>query len=276
MEGQMAKPSFKPCKYVVYPAHGVGRVVSIEESIIDGDSLRVYVVRFDANRLTLRIPVHKAISIGLRSLSSPETVTTAFHILKQTAAKKNEIWGKQEKGYKQKINSGDLIAIAEVVRDLHHGRTRNAGELSYTAEQLYDIALARLSQEIAVVESVDENSVVERITNTLGALIRPGVKRGSQTHTSIIPEQAIGTEVAPASVAQTRDTEREVHTPKATPPGVDPPPRVTVEDRPKRRVTTRDTPTQVALWGSVRVTRDQIPGGERAVIEDGVWIIPSR
>ena len=138
----MTKPmklDFRPDEYVVYPAHGVGQIVSIEEQEIAGINLELFVVAFEKDKMTLRVPTHKAMEIGLRSLSSPEVVSRAMSTLKGKAKVKRAMWSRRAQEYEQKINSGDLIAIAEVVRDLH--RNDDQREQSYSERQLYEAAL---------------------------------------------------------------------------------------------------------------------------------------
>ena len=129
------KLDFRPNEFVVYPAHGVGQIVSVEEQEVAGFSLEMFVISFEKDKMTLRVPTHKAIEIGLRNLSSPETINQAMRTLKGKAKVKRAMWSRRAQEYEQKINSGDLIAIAEVVRDLH--RTDDQREQSYSERQLY-------------------------------------------------------------------------------------------------------------------------------------------
>ncbi len=136
------KFEFRPDEYVVYPAHGVGQIVSIEEQEIAGITLELFVISFEKDKMTLRVPTNKATEIGMRSLSSPDVVSKAMTTLKGKAKVKRAMWSRRAQEYEQKINSGDLIAIAEVVRDLH--RTDDQREQSYSERQLYEAALERL------------------------------------------------------------------------------------------------------------------------------------
>lgn len=110
---------FRPNEYVVYPAHGVGQIVSIEEQEVAGLTLELFVISFEKDKMTLRVPTNKATEVGMRSLSSPDIVSKAMDTLKGKARVKRAMWSRRAQEYEQKINSGDLIAIAEVVRDLH-------------------------------------------------------------------------------------------------------------------------------------------------------------
>jgi CarD family transcriptional regulator len=169
----MAKPKknmdFHPDEYVVYPAHGVGQIVSIEEQEIAGINMELFVISFDKDKMTLRVPTAKATSVGMRGLSSPDTVTRAMETLKGRARVKRAMWSRRAQEYEQKINSGDLISIAEVVRDLH--RNDDQREQSYSERQLYEAALERLTRELAVVNGVDEVKAQQSIDDVLLARV---------------------------------------------------------------------------------------------------------
>ncbi len=159
------KAEFRPNEYVVYPAHGVGQIVNIEEQEIAGIELELFVISFEKDKMTLRVPTHKAVEIGMRSLSSPDEVAHAMKTLKGKAKVKRAMWSRRAQEYEQKINSGDLIAIAEVVRDLH--RTDDQREQSYSERQLYEAALERLTREIGAVQGGDEDGAARQITDVL-------------------------------------------------------------------------------------------------------------
>ena len=159
------KLDFRPDEYVVYPAHGVGQIISIEEQEIAGLNLELFVVAFEKDKMTLRVPTHKAVEIGLRSLSSPEVVSRAMSTLKGKAKVKRAMWSRRAQEYEQKINSGDLIAIAEVVRDLH--RNDDQREQSYSERQLYEAALERLTREVAAVADEDEAAAAKKVDAVL-------------------------------------------------------------------------------------------------------------
>ena len=156
---------FRPNEFVVYPAHGVGQIVSIEEQEIAGVKLELFVVSFEKDKMTLRVPTHKATEIGMRSLSSPEIIEKAMTTLKGKARVKRAMWSRRAQEYEQKINSGDLIAIAEVVRDLH--RNDDQREQSYSERQLYEAALERLTREVAAVDDGDEVSAAKKVDEVL-------------------------------------------------------------------------------------------------------------
>jgi len=156
---------FRPNDYVVYPSHGVGRIVSIEEEEIAGFRMEMFVISFEKDKMTLRVPTNKATAVGMRGLSSPELVGKALETLKARARVKRAMWSRRAQEYEQKINSGDLISIAEVVRDLH--RNDDQREQSYSERQLYEAALERLTREVAAVDGVDEVSAQQRVDSVL-------------------------------------------------------------------------------------------------------------
>ncbi|RMF33505.1 MAG: CarD family transcriptional regulator [Alphaproteobacteria bacterium] len=148
------RSEFRPNEYVVYPAHGVGRILRIETQEIAGTRMELFVISFEKDKMTLRVPTAKASSIGMRSLSSPDIVSRALETLKGRARIKRTMWSRRAQEYEQKIHSGDLISIAEVVRDLH--RNDDQREQSYSERQLYEAALERLTREVAAVNGTDE------------------------------------------------------------------------------------------------------------------------
>ena len=159
------KSEFRPNDFVVYPAHGVGRIISIEEQEIAGLSLELFVISFEKDKMTLRVPTHKAAEVGMRSLSTPDIVSKAMTTLKGKAKVKKAMWSRRAQEYEQKINSGDLIAIAEVVRDLH--RSDDQREQSYSERQLYEAALERLTREVAAVSGTDEGAAQKQVDEVL-------------------------------------------------------------------------------------------------------------
>jgi len=159
------KLEFRPNDYVVYPAHGVGQIVSIEEQEVAGFALELFVISFEKDKMTLRVPTNKATESGLRSLSSPDVISQAMKTLKGKAKVKRAMWSRRAQEYEQKINSGDLISIAEVVRDLH--RTDDQREQSYSERQLYEAALERLTREVAAVSGAGELSAAKQVDEVL-------------------------------------------------------------------------------------------------------------
>jgi CarD family transcriptional regulator len=161
---------FRTNEYVVYPAHGVGRIVGIEEQEIAGMSLELFVITFDKDKMTLRVPTSKLESVGMRKLADENVVKKAMETLKGRARIKRTMWSRRAQEYEAKINSGDLVSIAEVVRDLYRSETQP--EQSYSERQLYEAALDRMAREVAVVEKIDERGAVQRITEVLSKSAR--------------------------------------------------------------------------------------------------------
>ena len=163
----MTKPvnDFNIGDHVVYPAHGVGTVVGVEAQEVAGMAFEVYVITFDHEKMTLRVPTKKAKTAGLRSLAEGNVVSQAMTTLKGRARIKRTMWSRRAQEYEAKINSGDLISIAEVVRDLH--RADNQPEQSYSERQLYESALDRMAREVAAIERVDKDGAVAMITKSL-------------------------------------------------------------------------------------------------------------
>ena len=159
------KLDFKANDHVVYPTHGVGRIMRIEEQEVAGTKLELFVITFEKDKMTLRVPTLKAKAVGMRKLSSPDTVATALNTLKGRARVKRTMWSRRAQEYEAKINSGDLVSIAEVVRDLH--RASGQPEQSYSERQLYEAALARMAREVAAVEKIDEMAAVKRVEGAL-------------------------------------------------------------------------------------------------------------
>jgi len=151
--------------HVVYPAHGVGQVQGIETQEVGGLALELYVITFDHEKMTLRVPTRKAKTAGLRPLAANDVVTQALTTLKGRARVKRTMWSRRAQEYEAKINSGDLISIAEVVRDLH--RADNQPEQSYSERQLYESALDRMAREVAAIEKIDRDAAVGILTKSL-------------------------------------------------------------------------------------------------------------
>ena len=153
--------------YVVYPKHGVGRVIELLEQEIAGMQLELYVLRFEKERMTLRVPTNKAESVGMRKLSSNKQMDEALETLKGKPRVKRTMWSRRAQEYEAKINSGDLVSIAEVVRDLH--RAEDQPEQSYSERQIYEAAIGRLARELAAMENIDEPAAQAKIEQVLKA-----------------------------------------------------------------------------------------------------------
>ena len=167
VRARVRKLPFAVDDYVVYPTHGVGRVTGVERREISSMDLELYVVDFDMDKMVLRVPVEKAQGSGMRKLSTPQKMTTALSTLKGRARIKRTMWSRRAQEYEAKINSGDPVAIAEVIRDLH--RSANQPEQSYSERQIYESALERLARELAAVERIDEAAATERLEDMLQA-----------------------------------------------------------------------------------------------------------
>ncbi len=163
----MSSMSFAAGDYVVYPTHGVGQVVAIEDQEIGGMKLQLFVITFDRDRMTLRVPIAKAHKAGLRKLSPGSVMDTALSTLKGRARVKRTMWSRRAQEYEAKINSGDPVSIAEVVRDLH--RNANQPDQSYSERQIYEAALERLASELAAVERIDTRAATEELEKLLDA-----------------------------------------------------------------------------------------------------------
>jgi CarD family transcriptional regulator len=152
---------------VVYPSHGVGKITAIETQEIAGHTLSVFVVTFDKDRMTLRVPLGKAKASGLRKLSSQKEMEAALAKLRGRSRAKRTMWSRRAQEYQAKIASGDPASIAEVVRDLF--RNSSQPEQSYSERQIYQAALDRLVREVAAVESIDELTATQRVEQLLSA-----------------------------------------------------------------------------------------------------------
>jgi CarD family transcriptional regulator len=153
--------------YVVYPKHGVGRVIELQKSEIAGMALELYVLRFEKERMTLRVPTNKAESVGMRKLSSNKQMDEALETLKGKPRVKRTMWSRRAQEYEAKINSGDLVSIAEVVRDLF--RAEDQPEQSYSERQIFEAAASRLARELAAMEQVDEPTALVKLLDILRA-----------------------------------------------------------------------------------------------------------
>ena len=168
------RQGFKTNEFIVYPAHGVGQIISIEEQEVAGYKLELFVINFIKDKMTLRVPTAKIAVVGMRKLAEPGMVRRALETLKGRARIKRTMWSRRAQEYEAKINSGDIVAIAEVVRDLF--RSDSQPEQSYSERQLYEAALDRLSREIAAVQRVTETEAVKEIEAALAKGPRRGPK----------------------------------------------------------------------------------------------------
>ena len=155
------KSAYTKGDFVVYPTHGVGKVLGVEDQEIAGQKIELIIIEFDKDRMTLRVPVAKEDMSGLRKLSSPDMMKAALKTLKGKSRVRRTMWSRRAQEYEAKINSGDPVAIAEVVRDLF--RNANQPDQSYSERQLYQAALDRLAREFAAVEELGEEEAALKL-----------------------------------------------------------------------------------------------------------------
>ena len=155
------RQGFKLNEFVVYPAHGVGQIIAIEEQEVAGFKLELFVINFSRDKLTLRVPTSKVSGVGMRKISDPDTARRSLEILTGRARVKRTMWSRRAQEYETKINSGDINAIAEVVRDLY--RSEAQPEQSYSERQLYEAALDRMVREIAAVQKSNEIDALKAV-----------------------------------------------------------------------------------------------------------------
>jgi CarD family transcriptional regulator len=179
------RQGFKTGESIVYPAHGVGQIVAIEEQEVAGMKLELFVIDFEKDKMRLKVPVAKAESVGMRKLSETDFVDRALKVVQGRARVKKTMWSRRAQEYDAKINSGDLIQIAEVVRDLY--RADSQPEQSYSERQLYEAALGRMAREIAAVNEVSETEGVRLIELNLAK----GPKRGPKAEAEAEDEDGV-------------------------------------------------------------------------------------
>jgi CarD family transcriptional regulator len=159
------RQGFKTNEYIVYPAHGVGQIMAIEEQEVAGAKLELFVINFVKDKMTLRVPTAKVAAVGMRKLAEGSLVKRALETLKGRARIKRTMWSRRAQEYEAKINSGDLIAVTEVVRDLY--RSEAQPEQSYSERQLYESALDRVVREIAAVNKITDTEALKLIEQSL-------------------------------------------------------------------------------------------------------------
>jgi CarD family transcriptional regulator len=156
---------FKTSEHIVYPAHGVGQIVAIEEQEVAGHKLELFVINFEKDKMTLRVPTAKAGNVGMRKLADTALIDRAMETLKGRARIKRTMWSRRAQEYEAKINSGDIIALAEVVRDLY--RSDVQPEQSYSERQLYEASLDRMARELIAIFQISETEAVRMIEDAL-------------------------------------------------------------------------------------------------------------
>ena len=184
------RQGFKTNEFIVYPAHGVGQIVAIEEQEVAGYKLELFVINFVKDKMTLRVPTAKIAAVGMRKLAEPPIVKRALETLKGRARIKRTMWSRRAQEYEAKINSGNIVSISEVVRDLFRSDTQP--EQSYSERQLYEAALDRLAREISAVQRVTETEAVKEIE----AALAKGPRRGPKPSDEATPEEGVEEEAA--------------------------------------------------------------------------------
>lgn len=157
---------FKTGDYVVYPAHGVGRIEGVLTQTIGGMEIKLYDIVFEQDRLRLKVPVFKAEQAGLRKVTNSNGIEDAMTTLKGRSRVRRVMWSRRAQEYEAKINSGNPVAIAEVLRDLK--RANDDSEQSYSERQIYESALERLAREVAAVEKITQDAAITRIEKQMG------------------------------------------------------------------------------------------------------------
>ncbi|MCI5634393.1 MAG: CarD family transcriptional regulator [Alphaproteobacteria bacterium] len=157
--------TFNAGEYVVYPTHGVGKVADVTKQNIAGSELELLVVNFDKDKMTLRIPTSKIQNVGLRKISDDKTMNEAFATLKGKAKIRKIMWSRRAQEYENKINSGNPVAIAEVIRDLY--RNENLAEQSYSERQIYEQAVNRLASEVSIYSNCSMEEANKKLLDIL-------------------------------------------------------------------------------------------------------------
>ena len=182
------KPSFKVGELVVYPAHGVGKITNIEEQEIAGIKLELYIVDFEKEKLRLKVPTNRAEQKGMRHLADRSMIEQAMKVIRGRARIKRTMWSRRAQEYDAKINSGDMIAVSEVIRDLY--RSDRQPEQSYSERQLFEQALARFARELAAVRKVDEDQCIKELEDFLARNAKRGAVVGEKVQDEAEEEAA--------------------------------------------------------------------------------------
>ena len=183
-----ARQGFKTGENIVYPSHGVGKIVSIDEQEVAGFKLELFVITFPKDKMTLRVPISKIASVGMRKLSAPDLVEKGLETLKGRARIKRTMWSRRAQEYDAKINSGDIMAVAEVVRDLY--RSERQPEQSYSERQLFEQALDRMAREIAAVRKMDDDQAIKELEDYLSKNARRTPVAGEKADDDVPAEEA--------------------------------------------------------------------------------------
>ena len=186
---------FKPGDFIVYPAHGMGQVTDIKTETVAGFEIEVYVIRFEQEKMTLQVPTNKVENSGMRGLANDKVLKDAFTTLKGRPRIKRTMWSRRAQEYEGKINSGDLLLLTEVVRDLY--RTDEQPEQSYSERQLYERAIDRMVREVAEIMKVSRDEAMDEILRTLStARAKAAAKAAAEAETPDNDAQASNTGTA--------------------------------------------------------------------------------
>lgn len=157
--------TYKVGDYVVYPTHGVGKIIGEETQEIASTTLKLLVIAFEKDKMTLRVPVNRAEAAGLRNVSTGDQIEKAFKTLQGRAKVSRGMWSRRAQEYETKINSGCLISVAEVVRDLH--KNVDQSERSYSERMIYETAFSRMVGEVAAAHKIDSGAATDKLLSVL-------------------------------------------------------------------------------------------------------------
>lgn len=179
---------FSEGMHVVYPAHGVGEIISVECKEFAGFHLELFVIQFQQERMILRIPVEKIHSTGIRALSSEDVIARAFKVLARPRSVRRVNWSRRTQIYEAKINSGDLVALAEVLRELYRHYSGSKSGPSYSERQIYEAALGRFLLEVAAAQGLSEAQVRRNVEQVLSSAVVQKHKTSSHAGSVEEPE----------------------------------------------------------------------------------------
>ena len=157
--------NFSEGDWIVYPKHGLGKTLGFEKQVLSEAEVEFIIVYFENEKMTLRIPVNKIHELGLRAVSAEADMQAALSALRGKIKIKRTMWAKREKDYKDKLNKGDLVSTAEVIRDLYRGE--DDPEQSYSERQLYEKALNRFTRELVVIKNIDLSEAEKKVEENL-------------------------------------------------------------------------------------------------------------
>ncbi len=186
------KIKFKAGDFIVYPAHGMGQVMAVEKETIAGFDIEVYVIRFEQDKMTLRVPTNKVENSGMRGIANDKVLKDAFTTLKGRPRIKRTMWSRRAQEYEGKINSGDLLLLTEVVRDLY--RTEEQPEQSYSERQLYERAVDRMVREVAAIMKTSRDEAMGEILRTLSTARAKAAAKEAAKEEAEAPDNDIGSD----------------------------------------------------------------------------------